>query len=304
MHLSCLQERQQQQQQQQESRPSMPGQYALLLSQLQEAQDDLAAANRAMSRSKPKVAAAARQVAAATAVVGESASVLQRLVDTVGLQWPEQQHAVFAAAAQEAQQRLQQGLLQRAEQQAAALAKLQQDLQRDAQQWQQALLPAAQEAVAVMEAVAQDMQQHDSGFAQDAVHAYIERLTGAERQLSQALQALHNSSSSSRGATLCGEELVVSAEVAGRDACATLLELSELLSRASAEVTAAAAAAAAASGPGWQVAEAAEGWRDELAARMAVACRRLQEKEQVGLAAANCSAAGLCWQFILHGEMR
>jgi hypothetical protein len=107
------------------------------------------------------------------------------------------------------------------------------------------------------------------------VHANVERLATAERQLSEALQGLHESSSS-RGSILAGEELCISAEVAGRDACATLLEISQLLSRASAEV------AAAAADPGWQAASAAEGWADELAARVAVACRRLQEKEQVG----------------------
>ncbi|WIA37399.1 hypothetical protein OEZ86_014324 [Tetradesmus obliquus] len=59
-------------------------------------------------------------------------------------------------------------------------------------------------------------------------------------------------------------------------------KVSEQLSRAHAEVAAAAAAAAA--GPGWHAAGAADRWGDELAARMAVACRRLQEKEQLEVA--------------------
>jgi hypothetical protein len=269
--------------------PSIAAQYALLLSQLQETQDDLAAGKRAMSRSKPKVSAAVRQVAAATAVVDQSAELLQQLVETVGLHWPEQQHAVFAAAAQDAQQRLQHGLLQRAERQAAALVRLQQQLQQHSACWQQAVIPAAQEAVTAVEAAARELQHGGSIFQQGSAQAIMQQLVAAERQLSEALQGLHGSSSSSSGtSSLTGDELSVSAEVAGRDACATLLELSELLGRASAEV-----AAAAAAGPGWQGVSAAEGWNDELAARTAVACRRLQEKEQVRL---WCSCGGVLCQ--------
>jgi hypothetical protein len=280
LHCICLQDCEQL-----EVGPSIAAQYALLLSQLQETQDDLAAAKRAMSRSKPKFSAAVRQVAAATAVVDQSAGVLQQLVDTVGLHWPEQQHAVFAAAAQDAQQRLQHGLLQRAEQQAAALVSLQQQLQQQGQFWQQAVLPAAQEAVAAVEAAAQQLQHGGSIFQQGNAQPLVIQLVAAERRLSQALEGLHVSSSSSSGASsLAGDELCVSAEVAGRDACATLLELSELLGRASAEV------AAAAAGSDWQGVSAAEGWGDELAARTAVACRRLQEKEQVRL---WCSCGGV-----------
>jgi hypothetical protein len=232
-----------------------------------------------MSRSKPKVSAAARAVAAATAVVDQSAGVLQQLVDTVGLQWPEQQHAVFAAAAQDAQQRMQHGLLQRAEQQAAALVRLQQQLQQYGQAWQQAVLPAAHGAVAAVEAAAQQLQPGGSSstFQHGNAQAIGTQLIAAERQLVETLQGLQfNSSSSSGASALAGDELCVSAQVAARDACATLLELSELLGRASAEV------AAAAGESGWQRDDAAEAWCDELAARMAVACRRLQEKEQVG----------------------
>lgn len=261
-----------------------PSSTALLLSQLQESLDSIEATRRSMSRTRPKTTAAARQATAASALVTQAATLLQQVVATLR---PDQQQqnapVVLAAVVSNAEQQLKAVLGPQAAEQKVVLEDLQLRLKAEQQQWQQVLLAAAaaekelQDGIGLLSSVHVDILGKDMGSMADTLQSHVQHLRSTEQQLATALErsSIH----------ILEDEVCVSAQVASRDMCATLLELSGLL-----DSTADLAAAGEAHEP-----ESITTVLSDVSHKLEVAAARSTEKLKV-----NCNTAW-CWSLQLNG---